>query len=251
MIWTDSGIVLSNRKLREDLKIVSIFTKEHGRISAISKIINRNAFSLFSNVTVDLVKKNASDDMGFWTKKYEKQNWIHVFHEEVSLLICQSICLILDKVLPIGVRFSRAFSLLAFMLENISKLSIKELLMLYTYFEFVLLDESGFSFDLEYCAICGQKEEIEFISPKTGRTASKKCSFSHKEKLFEIPNIWNVWRSKKLLCDLMNQSFSFEDLLNSMNITWYFITKNILDFQNHFRNVLISRVFDVEKRFSE
>lgn len=241
MVWSDSGIVLSSRKHGENFKIVSIFTKEHGKVSAISKTINRNAFSLFSNVSVELVRKNLLNDMGFWSKKFEKQNWIYVFNEELALLVCQSICLILDKILPVGVKFLTLFSFLEFILINIKTFSQKEILILYAYFEFLLLHESGFGFDLDRCSICGQKERVKFISPKTGRTASENCCASYRDKLFEIPDVWFYWKNRLFSEDITNSCVSYNDLSSSLKITWYFINKNIIETQNHFRDVIISR----------
>lgn len=242
MIWSDSGIVLSNRKHGENLKIVSIFTKEHGRVAAMSKIINRNAFSLLSNVTVELIKQNSSDDIGFWLKKYEKQNWIYIFNIEICLLICQSICLILDKILPPGVKFIKLFCFLEFLLKYINTLSEKELLILYAYFEFIVLEESGFGFDLNCCSICHKKEKTEFISPKTGRTASKQCCFLHINKLFRVPEVWHFWGNNSGFDAVMQCDIGEKDLYASLEITWYFLRKNILDFPNYFRNKIMSQL---------
>jgi hypothetical protein len=237
-MWSDTGIVLSHRKYGENYKLVSILTQDHGRTLGLSRIFNRNSFSLFSQVSVDLLKKNSSDSLGFWSKKNEKQNWIQVFKSEIHIVVCQSICLMLDKTLPQGLVYSNIFKFLMFLLEDIGSLSQKDISILYAYFEFLLLKETGFGFDL--------KADVYFISPPTGVTISKNLGLAHQSKLFKIPEFWHSWNIVDQYTKLISNEISNIELLDSLKITWCFINKNVLEIQNPFRNTIL-KYFEEEE----
>jgi recombinational DNA repair protein (RecF pathway) len=178
------------------------------------------------------VKKNPSYGLGFWTKKYEKQNWIHIFGSEPHILFCQSICLTLDKILAQGILHTNIFNFLAFLIENLKVFSESNIFVLHTYFEFLLLKETGFGFDLNFDAY--------FISPKTGRTTPKEVGLAYRDKLFEVPKIWYTWDRVALYQDILNDTeIPCTELLESSKITWHFINMHILEIQNNFREAIM------------
>ena len=50
-----------------------------------------------------------------------------------------------------------------------------------------LLAELGYGFALEKCGNCGAKENLAYISPKTGRAICESCGQAYKDKLFGFP----------------------------------------------------------------
>ena len=233
MIWSDFGIVISSRRYGEKYKIVDVFTKTHGRSSGLIQNSNKNNLSIFSNVYVTWSSKS-NGSLGFWKIQNEKQNWTYVLNKKESLLIFQSICFILDKVLPYGVVNEAIFNFINFLASEIYRFTKLEALNLYAYFEFILLNSVGYGFDIEKCAICGKKEDVHFLSPKTGHGASNNCVASvYSNKLFEIPKSWNDWNKN---------DFSYIDkdnIKNSLYITGYFIEQNIIQTDNYFRDSII------------
>ncbi|MDR2075124.1 MAG: recombination protein O N-terminal domain-containing protein, partial [Holosporales bacterium] len=239
MMWSDTGVVLSSQKYGENYKMVSILTENHGKVLGLSRILNRNSFSLLSNVSVDMFKKNSSYNLGFWTKKHERQNWIYIFGSELHIMFCQSICLMLDKTLPQGVLYTNIFNFLTFLTKNLNDLSEEDIYVLHIYFEFLLLKETGFGFDIRH--------DVHFISPKTGRTVSENMGFSHKDKLFEMPKIWHKWNTIGEYREVLDAEICNIELLNSLKISWYFINKNICIIQNSFRDSIISKFSESPK----
>jgi DNA repair protein RecO (recombination protein O) len=53
--------------------------------------------------------------------------------------------------------------------------------------ELRLLDELGFGLDLESCALTGEREDLVYVSPNSGRAASSKAGEPYKERLLELP----------------------------------------------------------------
>ena len=108
--WSDIGVVLSSRKHGEKYKIINVFTKGHGRFSAMSSIgKGGNTFGVFSNVELAYSAKTA-DNLGFWKLLNERQNWIFSFNSQNHILVCQAICYALDRLLPVGAPYPGLFA---------------------------------------------------------------------------------------------------------------------------------------------
>ena len=238
IIWADSGIVLSSRKHGEKYKIVNIFTKSQGKASGMMTLSKRNNLSLFSDVCVEWSSKN-SDSLGFWKVQNEKQNWIFAINNQTNILACQSICFVLDKVLPYGVCSQKLFEFISFLSSELHNFSKIEILNLYAYFEFLLLNNIGYGMELDRCCVCGKVEELHYMSPKTGHGASNVCASIHANKLFEIPQSWNFWKDNKIDNIISASRITKEDVRNSLNITGYFIEKNVMQYENYFRNSMM------------
>ncbi|MDR0552586.1 MAG: DNA repair protein RecO [Holosporales bacterium] len=236
--WSDVGVVLSSRKQGENFKIVNILTRNHGKSSGLVRIVGRNNFSVFSKVDVDLIMKS-ENSLGFWHKRTEKQNWARILHSDINVSVFQSICLVLDKILPHGSRYCRIYEFLEYLTEN-TGLNNDCMTNLYAFFELMLLKETGFGFDFSKCSMCGRQEELFFISPSTGRTASKECAYQYRDKLLVIPDIWKDWNNASSYEEIAHINISKADLRNSLYITWYFICKHMGPINNYFRSHIIS-----------
>lgn len=238
IFWSDVGIVLSSKKHCEKYKIVDVFTKKHGKISGMVSISRCNKLSIFSNVEVDYSSKNEGS-LGFWKTKDEKQNWIYALNSEAHTLICQSICFTLNKILPHGVCHENLFDFSQYISNNLHKFSKIEALNLYAYFEFLLLDCSGFGLDLDTCCICGKREDVHYISPKTCHGASCECASKFDtSKLFEVPESWRNWKNGDI-----KYSKSQDDIKKSLSITGTFIEKNLSQVPNFFRSHVVNLIY--------
>lgn len=226
--FSDVGFVVSIKKHGEKYRIVEIFTKDHGRFVALASD-SKNEFSLSSFVEVDW-KSKSRDLIGFWKLKSEKQNWVYALNSQNKIAIIQSICALLHGALPERVSYQELFEIFDMMFQNLRGFSDKELVAAFAYFEFVLLKAVGFGFDFKTCGICQAAEELSYVIKDSGILASKHCVSFDTGKHFEIPKVWHLWNNK-----IFEGS---QDIQNSLEITLYFIRKNVFYFDNFFRNVL-------------
>ena len=60
----------------------------------------------------------------------------------------------------------------------------------YALFELLFLAQMGFGLDLTKCAVTGSRENLYYISPKTGRAVTKEVGNLYKNKLFIIPKFF-------------------------------------------------------------
>lgn len=57
----------------------------------------------------------------------------------------------------------------------------------YLNWEISLIDEMGYAFDLSHCSGCGTTENLNYISPKTGRAVCDKCATPYISRLYKMP----------------------------------------------------------------
>ncbi len=234
MIWSDAGVVISCKKYGEKYKIVNIFTQAHGNVAGMISHQKTHPLVVFSCVDVSW-SSNREGALGFWSVQKEKQNWIFSMNNQASVIASQSICLLLDKILPLGVCYQILFEFVEYFASNMYEFSSLEVLNLYAYFELLLLTSVGYGIDTKKCSICGKKEDLHYISPKTGRGASRLCiPYDCFDKLFKIPEVWQLWQNNDF------SRINKEEIKNSLNITGHFIEKNIIRNENYFRDSMVA-----------
>ena len=60
----------------------------------------------------------------------------------------------------------------------------------YIRWELKFLSELGFGLDLSKCAVTGSKNDLQFISPKSGRAVSAEGAGEWRNKLFMLPEFF-------------------------------------------------------------
>lgn len=57
----------------------------------------------------------------------------------------------------------------------------------YLRWEMSLLGELGYALNLKSCSGCGTTDDLEYLSPRTGRAVCKKCAQPYINKLYKLP----------------------------------------------------------------
>ena len=143
--WSDIGIVIASRNYGEKYRLVTIFTNDYGKVQAMAYKSRLPNFCNFSQVNINHNSRTATS-IGFWRLCSEKQplGLVHRAH----LLVCQSICVMLNNVLPLNDPHLRLFEITNYIASHIVQFTEREILYVYVYFETVLLRELGFSSEI-------------------------------------------------------------------------------------------------------
>jgi DNA repair protein RecO (recombination protein O) len=239
--WTDTGVVLSLARKGERYQIANIFTEEHGRMPGMIHLSHNSKMAIFSKVGVEYNSKTEYS-IGFWRKESEKQRWIYLMNSQIHLLICQSVCHILNRVLPAGFQYKSLFRFIDDMSCGLCGLSVDESLSLYAYFEFLLLNTIGFGFDVGNCDTCGQVEAISYISRSTcGCVSNRSPHAVGVDDLLKIPNCWSNWTAPSTETTVTS-GISMSDLECSLEITGLFLREHAGVRENHFRESILKLV---------
>jgi DNA repair protein RecO (recombination protein O) len=92
--------------------------------------------------------------------------------------------------------------------------------MLYVAFEKALLEHLGFGLDLKKCAVTGAKENLIYISPKTGRAVCEAAGLPYSQKLFPMTHLLSG--GSEIIVEA-------KDFQESLRITGYFLKNFLLE----------------------
>ena len=218
MNWTDKGIIIENRKYGETSSILTILTTYHGKHRGLIKGArnkkSRGMYEIGYLVHIEW-KARLEENLGYFKCELLQAYTSAHLNDPMRLAGISSICSVLNSALPEREPSKSLYESLSNFIVNLASF---DWLKNYVNLELMLLSELGFSLDLLNCAVTGQISELNFVSPKTGRAVSKDAGMPYKERLLALP-----------LFLIRDSEFSNIDILNGLNLTGYFLKRNVFD----------------------
>ena len=233
--WNDVGIILSAKKYGEKGLIINVLTELHGRY--VGWINNYKTKSISSSVQpgnlVKVVwKSRLIEQMGNFKIELISSISGKIFDEKLKLQALNSLCSLLEKFLPERQSYPEIFNatkaflnVLAINNESENKKWIKG----YVKWEIGLLSSIGFSLNLKQCAVTRQKQNLHYVSPKTGNAVSKDGAGKFAPKLLKLPMFLGG-------PEVIGSSLR-EEIIMGLNITTYFFKNKLLLSINDSRNM--------------
>jgi DNA repair protein RecO (recombination protein O) len=187
MEWSEQGIVVGTRRHGETDVILEVMTAGRGRHLGLVKggRSRRQRPVLQAGNTLALT----------WRARLDE----HLGNFRAEPVVERSVELMSSRVATFGLALAgahlrllperdphpRLYEALAVMLDCLERPALAGELMVR--FELLLLDELGFGLDLESCAASGSREELIYVSPRSGRAVSRAAGAPHAEKLLALP----------------------------------------------------------------
>lgn len=223
MDWTDEGIVLAVKSHGETSVLLDVFTKEHGRHLGMvrgGRSRKLRPFLQAGNIVSLSWRARLDDHLGAFTVELVEPVAAGLFDYPLELAalgsLCTSLCLLAERDPHQGL-YNGAKVLLSHLTER----DIWPGLMVR--FELEILSELGFRLDLSECAASGVREDLIYVSPKSGRAVSRESGEPYKEKLLDLPGF---------LCGDMSREVDHRELLNGFALSGYFFEKHLYEKQN-------------------
>ena len=209
----DLGYFIGSKTHLENKKIITVFSLNNGVIRGIIRLRkNTNLVVILDKIKFEWSSKS-KENLGYIN--------FEAIHPSYKLTDSFLISLIKGCVSEICYRFLPVWEKNNEIFDNISYLStifgsneifiIKE----YVIWEFNFLKNMGYQIDFSRCSVTGMKENIDFISPKTGNAVCYNIGKKYESKLFKVP---------KFLQET-NLKVSKEECLNALSITGFFMQK--------------------------
>jgi DNA repair protein RecO (recombination protein O) len=85
-------------------------------------------------------------------------------------------------------------------------------------YELLLLGELGFGLDLSECAVTGRREELSFVSPRSGRAVSTAGAGDYRERLLPLP----------LFLTARDPEPSWRHVIDGFRLTGHFLARDLL-----------------------
>ena len=217
MEWRDKGILLATRPFGETSLIIDVFTPDHGKSSGVVRGGQSKKLkpTLQIGAQLDLTwKARLEEHLGSFQVELIRSRTANVMNDRLLLAGMLSSATLINKFFPAGQVYKgfyesseNLFDLLQF--PDIWALG-------YFRWELELLETLGFGLDLEKCAVTGSKEDLKFISPKSGRAVSQSAAGDWSTKLLPFP------------VAATNQVNSLEDILVGLKVSQFFLEKKVL-----------------------
>ena len=240
MRWQGEGLLLDVRKYGESSALIDVFTCSFGRrIGLLKGAFNKKNKSIIQPGNQLFLTWNSriEESLGVFKIELIKSRYHSISQESSGLELFNLICVLCSTFLPERVDFDELYNKTIQYVEG--EFQTKERFSKYIEWELQLLKSLGFGLDLGKCVVSGSKEDLKFVSPKSGCAVSKKSSIGWEKKLLALPEF--LW------CPNSTSSVSNADLDNGFKLTEYFIKKNLqpvkrfqIDPLFHMRNRILS-----------
>ena len=223
MDWTDTAIVLHATPHGETSAVLEVFTREHGRHAGLvrggrSRKI-RPALQTGNLLKIEW-RARLSEHLGFFTLELEQPYAARALDNRLALsgigALASLAALLADRD-----PHPALFDMGLLVLDHLDDAKLwPELLVRW---ELLLLSELGVGLDLERCAATGARDNLIYVSPKSGSAVSAEAGEPYKDKLLRLP---------AFLMDRHRFSASPRDIADGFALTGFFLERHLFEQRN-------------------
>ncbi len=217
MEWHDEGIVLGRRPHGEHAAVVVLFTRAHGRHLGLARGGGHGkgaALYGLGNVVSATWRARLPEHLGNYACEPARPVGALLLDDADKLDALSSLSGLLDAVLPEREPHEALYDATLAFVEALAGDGWRPD---YVRWECRLLAELGYGLDLESCAATGTREDLRFVSPRTGRAVSGGAGAPFAGKLFELPGFLSG-----------NLPANFKELSQGLDISSYFLMRHAL-----------------------
>lgn len=146
--------------------------------------------------------------------------------------------------LPEGQPYPALYAVLSAVLEAIGVApSARQWALALGRYELLLLAELGFGLDMSECVATGSRDDLAFVSPKSGGAVSAAAAAGYEKRLLRLPPFLRHDQA-----DAAETEPTMADVLDFLAITGHFIDRDLLDGRNRDLAGVRQRLVDRLKR---
>lgn len=220
MEWRDEGIILGVRRHGETSAIVEAMTRAHGRHLGLVRggRSRKQQPVLQPGNRVDLLWRARLDEhLGTFQVEPLDLHAARLMGSAAGVFGLQTIAAHL-RLLPERDPHAALFETLAVIVDHLDDPeSASELVVR---FELLVLDELGFGLDLTQCAATGARQELVFVSPKSGRAISRAAGQPWQDKMLALP---------AFLLDGASPRADLPAIENAFRLTGFFFARHVYE----------------------
>ena len=222
MKFEDEGYIINLRKHGEKSLILTVLTRNHGKITGyVKNCLTKKNLSTFQLGNLVLINAYSRLEGNMLSIRVELISPFATFfmQSEEKLLVLSSFCSLCNACIPEQENLEELYG---FIDNFFMKVNQDNWLTYYCYFEFYLLVFLGVSLDLEKCCVTGSYDNLRYVSPKTGKAVCVEVGAPYHDKLYAYPSFIlnnNLYPSKVEINDLLK-------------LTEFFLNKNF--FRTHY-----------------
>ena len=225
MEWSDDAIVLSSRTHGESSMVLELLTRDHGRhLGLVHGGASRKARPTLQPGNGVHVKWRArlEEHLGSFTCELARARAGELMDGRDALAGLNAFTAVATAAIPERQAYAPVFLSGEILLEAMMEHDPSYWLALYVRWEAGLLDALGFGLDLSECAATGIKDDLAYVSPRTGRAVSRDAAGIYANRLFRLPGFLLGVGSEP----------DADDVAAGLALTGYFLLERVLQPHN-------------------
>ena len=189
MEWRDEGALLSLRLHGESAAIIEVFTAAHGRHAGVVRggASRKMAAVLQPGSQVEVTwRARLEDHIGAFTVEPLRSR-AAILADRLGLAGLNAVCALVHVALPERQAHPVLWRMTMALLDKMA--ASADWPADYLRWELLLLDELGYGLDLSSCAVTGARDDLAYVSPKTGRAVSSSGAGDWASRLLPLPQV--------------------------------------------------------------
>jgi DNA repair protein RecO (recombination protein O) len=218
MDWRDEGIVLSARPYGESGAIVELFTREHGRHLGLVRggAGRRHKGTLQpGNSLAAHWRARLNEHLGTYTAEMLKPRAGVLMDDAFALTGLSAACAVAG-IVPEREAHPALYEGFEVLLDTMEDPDIWPAV--FVRWELGLLQELGFGLDLGQCAATGSRDDLVYVSPRSGGAVSRAAGAPYAERLFRLP---------QFLIGAQAGAANPADVAEGLKITGHFLERHL------------------------
>lgn len=218
--FESQGIVLSMRAHMDKGVVVSALTRDQGRHAGFAYKSALKDVEIGALVNLHW-EARVSEMLGLYKEiELEKNHAPLIINHSYKLVLLESMCAMTDRLLHEREPHPTFFDASANFLDQLVRLDDPLIIAAsYIMWELLLLQTLGYGLDLSECVQTKQKQDLVYVSPKSGKAVSSEAGEPYKDRLLSLPNFLSPER---------DGSLEFVDIQDGLKLTETFFTKWVL-----------------------
>ncbi|MEE8276488.1 MAG: DNA repair protein RecO [Alphaproteobacteria bacterium] len=192
MDWRDEAIVLAARPHGESSAVVQLLTRAHGRHAGLVRggASRRGRHTVEpGTMVVATWRARLADHLGHLTLDPSRQVAAVLLDDPKRLAALAAAAAVAESALPEREPHQGAYDGMAAFLGALEADEAGAVWpAVYVRWELGLLGELGFGLDLNRCAATGTRDDLVYVSPRTGRAVSRAAGAPYGDKLLPLPS---------------------------------------------------------------
>lgn len=228
MEWTDQAIVLSTRRHGETSAIVSLLTRERGRHAGLLRGAGSRRLRgvvMPGNEVRASWRARIADHLGTVHVEPAMSRAGFIMDDAARLAALSSACALLDQGLMEREAHPALYNATAVLFDALAA-ATDDWAEAYFAWELGFLAELGFGLDLEKCAGDGRRENLGYVSPKSGRAVSLEAGAPWREKLLPLPRFLVGERGRPIA------NHPRTDLADAAQLTGHFLERHVFSHES-------------------
>jgi DNA repair protein RecO (recombination protein O) len=219
MNWQDEGLVIGARRHGETSVILELMTKAHGRhLGLVRGGVGRALVGVLQpgNQVEATWRARLENHLGAYTVEPLRARAARLIDHAYALHGVTHLCALL-RLLPERDPQGDLFDMAEVIADQLDSLRLAPELM--ARFELALLAALGFGLDLDRCALTDSRDNLCYVSPKSGRAVSKEAGEPWRERLLPYP---------AFLREANFAPQSADDIAAAFRLTGHFLARDVL-----------------------